>query len=159
MFNWAPCISAYFIYGGKRGISDISGGTTSASNRLIRQTDHILPLLTIDKVYIDGPSSGVLLALFERVSHLTHFYRKDHQEQCVCSTIGSENFLIPKNVLLIIYSSISSQATHMVYLCIIYLCFSPFLPSLPSSSSLSRIDNGPKIVVSNANTKQRTLYK
>ena len=37
---------------------------------------------TIDKVYIDGPCgfkkfAGVLLARFERVSHLTHSYKYD----------------------------------------------------------------------------------
>ena len=36
-------------------------------------------MMTIDKVYIDGPYgsktlNGVLLARFERVSHVTHFY-------------------------------------------------------------------------------------
>ena len=36
----------------------------------------------IDKVYIDGPCGSntladVLLARFERVSHVTHFYKKD----------------------------------------------------------------------------------
>ena len=37
-------------------------------------------MLTIDKLYIDGPCgsktlAGFLLARFERVNHMTHFYR------------------------------------------------------------------------------------
>ena len=59
----------------------------------------------IDKVYIDGPCgsktiSGVLLARFERVSHVTHFHKEDQYEPCVwsyiCSTIGPGNLLIIK---------------------------------------------------------------
>ena len=43
----------------------------------------ILSISLIDELYIDGPCgsetlAGVLLARFERVSHMTHFYKKDH---------------------------------------------------------------------------------
>ena len=53
----------------------------------------------VDKVYIDGPRGsitlGVLLARFERVNHVTHFYFPTN----VCSTIGTSNFLILKKCL------------------------------------------------------------
>ena len=52
---------------------------------------------TIEKDYIDGPRSsktlaGVLLACFERVSHVTHFYEQDQKEQCLFSMVGLWNF-------------------------------------------------------------------
>ena len=78
-----------------------------------------------DKVYIDGPCdsktlAGVLLARFERVSHVTllqigpigrvcmqYGWALEFPNSNICSTIGPGNFLITKNVRLTIYISIS----------------------------------------------------
>ena len=71
--------------------------TSIRKERFLMSDSEKRSVICIDKVYIDGlcgpkKLAGVLLARFERVSHVTHFYKKDLEELCVYSMIGIWNF-------------------------------------------------------------------
>ena len=78
VFFWI-CIRSFDNYTG--------GGGLKASSIERFKFAASLYVCAIDKVYIDGPRGSKTLAgglLFsKRVSHATHFYKQDQQEQCV----------------------------------------------------------------------------